>query len=234
MFLYRGDIYYVHECNAISTDNRQVMAAMQPTKMQSKLIISLQNSPNSENELMAETKSSDNDSSLSVGRTGRVRKAKVVFDPSEVENKRRSMPNMEAAKATKRCVATTANIASALVENKSILNDAELPSNATINKRRKTIGVAFENGCIVCTRADIKKGRFVNCIGCTKRGHYTCLRNGKLYKATDSEKRWQCPSCKICKACQEAQTNASISLSFRKKFPNSKHETLIFFTYLFK
>lgn len=181
-------------------------------KMQSKLLNSSQNSSNSENELLVKSKSSDNDSWLSVGRTGRVRKAKVFFDPSEVKNKRRSMPNMELAKATKKPTATVKVLAAALAENKSIPNTTEqlFPSIAAINKRRMTIGVAaFENGCIVCTRPDIRKGRFVNCIGCTKRGHYTCLRNNKIYKGTDTEKRWECPSCKICKACQQSQTNVS-------------------------
>lgn len=178
-----------------------------PKKMQSI-------SPKSDDELMIKPKSPDNDSSLIVGRSGRVRKAKVVFDPSDVENKRRSMPIMEVTKATKRQATAVKLIENIKVEKKSNQDEdvAEqvFSSLATINKRRKTISVAaFENGCVVCLRADIKKGRFVNCIGCTKRGHFTCLRNDKLFKTTDTEKRWQCPSCKVCKACEKAKPNVS-------------------------
>lgn len=179
----------------------------------------VQKTPKSDDEIMIKPKSPDNDSSLLVGRSGRVRKAKVVFDPSDVENKRRSLPIMEVAKAIKRPAAVVKLAENIKVEKKSNQDedDAEqtFASLATINKRRKTISVAaFENGCIVCLRADIKKGRFVNCIGCTKRGHFTCLRNDKLFKTTDTEKRWQCPSCKVCKACDKAKPNVSRKNSF--------------------
>lgn len=173
-------------------------------------------------------KSSDEGSSQSsfdersVSRNGRVRKPKVLYDPSDVEAKRRSLPNMEFKKPKPQPPAPkTPDIET---ENSSKINSptetsttddpfkkpcnktlspSQIKSNA-INKRRQTIGPAnFENGCIVCTRSDTNKGRIVNCMDCIKRGHFTCLRTAKLFKTADTEKTWQCPACKICVECRE-------------------------------
>lgn len=187
-----------------------------PKKSQPKQSLSPNKSFKTDDELMGKP---DNEWSLSVSRGGRVRKAKVVFDPSEY--KRRSMPNMEPPKPKRAAKPPTAINVEAAEEEKPDepeANDSqEEESNsmpvATIAKRRKTISVAaFESGgCIVCFRSDIKKGRFVNCIGsgCKKRGHFTCLRNDKLFKTADSEKSWQCPGCKVCKTCLTAKASVS-------------------------
>lgn len=187
-----------------------------PKKPQPKASMSPQKSQRSDDELSARPKSPENDSSItSVGRSGRVRKAKVVFDPSDMDIKRRSMPIMEVPKGKRAPKPSTQSPKEVPVkiEKKSDDEDdedEEFKMVAPISKRRKTISVAaLENGCIVCLRADVKKGRFVNCIGCTKRGHFTCLRNDKLFKTADSEKCWQCPSCKICKNCMKSKPNVS-------------------------
>lgn len=177
----------------------------------------LSKSQKSDDELVGRPKSPENDSNTSVGRSGRVRKAKVVFDPSDVDIKRRSMPIMDVPKAKRAPKATVppnptepADIKAEKKTDDEADAEEEFTAVAPIAKRRKTISVAaLDNGCIVCLRADVKKGRFVNCIGCTKRGHFTCLRNDKLFKTADSERCWQCPSCKICKNCMKSKPNVS-------------------------
>lgn len=194
-------------------DNKRIMES--PKKSQPKPSLSPQKSQKTDDELMVKP---DIDL-LSVSRGGRVRKAKVVFDPSEY--KRRSMPNMEPLKPKRPMKGTVSTVEAQEEVNDSAESNEEeqtFKSVASIAKRRKTISVAvFESdGCMVCFRADIKKGRFVNCIGmgCKKRGHFTCLRNDKLFKTADSETGWQCPTCKVCKACLTAKTTVSIIWGF--------------------
>lgn len=158
----------------------------------------------------------------SVSRTGRVRKPKVLYDPSDVDAKRRSLPNMELKKPKPHTPAPKnpeiENESSSKIQSVTEPTTAEdpfkKPCNKTlspsqikanvINKRRQTIGPTnFQNGCIVCTRNDTNKGRFVNCMDCIKRGHFTCLRTAKLFKTADTEKTWQCPACKICIECRD-------------------------------
>lgn len=157
----------------------------------------------------------------SVSRNGRVRKPKVFYDPSDVQ--RRSLPNMEFKKPKPQPPAPkTSEIENEKTKSatepttaadpfkkpcmKNInLSPSQIKSNV-IHKRRQTIGPAnFENGCIVCTRSDTNKGRFVNCMDCIKRGHFTCLRTAKLFKTADTEKSWQCPTCKICIECRDPE-----------------------------
>lgn len=153
---------------------------------------------------------------------GRARKPKVLYDPSDVDEKRKSLPNMEFKKPkpqppapktpeaenesstkSKPTTEPTTDADSFKKPGNINLSPSQIKSNV-INKRRQTIGPAnFENGCIVCTRSDTNKGRFVNCMDCIKRGHFTCLRTAKLFKTADTEKTWQCPTCKICVECRD-------------------------------
>lgn len=182
------------------------------------------------------------DDPSTVSRSGRVRKPKVFYDPSEVVAKRRSAPNAETSKPKK---------SAKLVEPEFFLSPSPLdiseptesfeikkpydikvpakkvpaaeksrPKAASIgNSRRKTVCVASVyddggNGCIVCDRSDVKKGRFVNCIDCIKRGHFTCLRTSKLFKTADQEGNWQCPSCKICEFCNQSNPSVNKLIDF--------------------
>lgn len=161
----------------------------------------------------------------SLSRSGRVRKPKVFYDPS-VEAKRRSMPNMETAKLKKPMKAEKIHLDFDITEIKKPEKTTVPPEKvkrdppvnaAAINARRKTVcAVVYdtENGCIVCNRSDIKKGRFVDCINCIKRGHFTCLRNHKLYKTADQEHNWQCPACKVCEYCRKSKPSVSITHDF--------------------
>lgn len=167
-----------------------------------------------------------------ISRSGRIRKPKEIYDPS-VEAKRRSLPNYETSKSKKSTqtkpvavepeVKLEQNSTSESVESKTTEKEViceqektkcDPPTNAaTINNRRKTIGAMpifdDDHGCIVCHRSDVKKGRFVQCTGCDKRGHFTCLRNEKLYKTADKEHCWECPACKICEYCGKFKPNVS-------------------------
>lgn len=142
-----------------------------------------------------------------VGRSGRVRKAKVVFDPSDMEigSKRKSWSVAESETKPKKVVR--------LSDVKKEVAAPQQPIPETVKKidyRRKTVGsqmvensAADENGCIVCSRADIKKGRFVVCIHCPTRGHFTCLRNAKFLGSAPEEKHWQCSECRRCGQCND-------------------------------
>lgn len=165
-------------------------------------------------------KGAGGEDSVTCSRSGRIRKPKVFYDPSESDPKRRSLPTFEATKA-KKAPKTTPN-EPATDETKKLSSSLEkVPAKtkpqtvaAAINNRRRTICVPVydeETGCIVCGRSDTKKGRFVNCIDCTKRGHFTCLRNDKLFKAADQELNWQCPTCKICVYCHILKPSVSIT-----------------------
>lgn len=170
-----------------------------------------------------------------VSRSGRVRKPKLFEDcvcPSDmVISKRRSMPNVKTAKAKNPAKPAEPPVVSSPISNENAPPESlemkppktspkitipalPKPKAASIgNNRRKTVCVAsafddssaVNNGCIVCDRSDAKKGRFVNCIDCIKRGHFTCLRTGKLFKTADQETNWQCPSCKICEYCTKSE-----------------------------
>lgn len=153
-------------------------------------------------------------------RSGRIRKPKVFYDPSTVKNdaKRRSMPNMESTRGRKpKVVEPEPSPEIKKIEKVAAKENAakRVVAPSAINSRRKTIcASSFSlhdegSGCIVCSRSDVKKGRFVNCIGCDKRGHFTCLRNDKLYKTIDQEHTWQCPDCKICEYCRKVKPNVS-------------------------
>lgn len=145
-----------------------------------------------------------------IGRSGRVRKAKIVFDPSDdyyQSSKRRSA----AASVSSDSETKTKKQPPKATETKKEATkkpETELPNPPAISKRRKTIA-SFENGCIVCSRSDIKKGRFVNCIECNSRGHFTCLRNAKLISNSDQENNWQCAVCLTCAICYESSVFVS-------------------------
>lgn len=156
---------------------------------------------------------------MEVSRSGRVRKPKSFFDPSDDPTKRRSLPIVETKKLKKSTDEPTSPkrektaAAEPKLENvqTKMLSPSEIMANP-ITKRRQTVGpVVFENACIVCSRSDPKKGRFVNCTNCMKRGHFTCLRTGKLFKTADIEKDWQCSSCKICEVCEKQEPLVSFS-----------------------
>lgn len=166
-----------------------------------------------------------------VSRSGRVRKPKVFYDPSEMV-KRRSVPiTIEASKPMNKSpeqspltpnASPPSNVSvrpdsgemKPPLKKSPIIEKAKTKAAAVGNSRRKTVCVSsvFDdggNGCIVCNRSDVKKGRFVNCIDCIKRGHFTCLRTEKLFRTADSEANWQCPSCKICEFCHQNKPTVS-------------------------
>lgn len=170
------------------------------------------------------------DEPATVSRSGRVRKPKVFYDPSEVVAKRRSVPiSVEASKPiqtksikfTEPQSSPSSSVRPEPIEIKSppkkvspVIEKPKAKAASIGNNRRKTVCVASVydddgNGCIVCERCDTKKGRFVTCIDCDKRGHFTCLRTEKLFKTADQEGNWQCPSCKICEYCGENKPNVS-------------------------
>lgn len=171
---------------------------------------------------------------VTTSRSGRVRKPKVFYDPSldkkKTVGKRRSMPNLETPKGKKAAKIAVpekepevkksdkVNSPKAAKENPAKPKRDQAQSAAAtafINSRRMTIcasSISLNDdgaGCIVCGRNDVKKGRFVNCIDCAERGHFTCLRNDKLYKTVDQEHNWQCPACKICEYCRKVKPNVS-------------------------
>lgn len=149
------------------------------------------------------------DSGIPSGRGGRVRKAKIVFDPSDEQNKskRKSTPlvSPEVEPMAKQLNRSTEFKRVELWSRKSTEPILAKP----IDKRRKTMG-EFENGCIICSRSDVKKGRFVYCIDCSSRGHFTCLRNGKLITSAEEEPSWQCAACQTCGICYESSVIVSI------------------------
>lgn len=172
-----------------------------------------------------------------VRQSGRVRKPKVFYDPSD-STKRRSLPNMETTKPKKSAKFAEPEPQSETYEKKQLEKVMSNPEKskrepavtpAPITNRRKTVCSVplFDDGtgCIVCGRSDTKKGRFVQCIDCIKRGHFTCLRNDKIFKTADQELNWQCPSCKICEYCNK--TKSSVSVIKKILIPKPKPNYLI-------
>lgn len=149
-----------------------------------------------------------------VGRSGRVRKAKVVFDPSDDQtSKRRSTATENELKMKKPPTKLLVETKKEPLKRPALqLTGPEMANPLMVTKRRKTIA-SFENGCIVCTRSDIKKGRFVNCTDCNSRGHFTCLRNAKFISNSDEESNWQCAVCQICSTCCESSVRVSKTVS---------------------
>ena len=162
-------------------------------------------SPQTEETALNESTSADGNQTT---RHGRVHKAKVVFDPSDdhavkkrialaaVEDKVEVKPKPKAVEVKK------------VVQNDKRMSD---PLPKPIQHRRKTISTNFELevGCIVCTRTDTKKGRFVFCTDCQNRGHFTCLRNAKLLGSPIDESNWQCSTCQVCTVCFETSVTVS-------------------------
>lgn len=176
----------------------------------------------------------------STSRSGRVVKPKVFYDPS-VNAKRRSLPNIETAKPKKAAKSIEQQAGESQVKKLEKSPSQEKSKNppvkaAMINNRRRTICaqnviIADDGtGCIVCSRSDIKKGRFVNCTDCKKRGHFTCLRNEKLFKTADQEHNWQCPACKVCKHCLKLTPSVSIFLTVLKSIYHRNFRLIISFS----
>lgn len=170
---------------------------------------------------------------VTVGRSGRVRKAKIVFDPSDEPKalKRKSSTNTITTTLPPTAIENEPKVKPQLEQSDEVVkqdnerksfvppavSDIELKPSM-VSKRRKTIAT-FENeynGCIECGRSDIKKGRFVNCMDCDSRGHFTCLRNAKYISNSDEEKKWQCPVCQTCAVCYESSVIVSKLLLFLK------------------
>lgn len=136
-------------------------------------------------------------------RSGRVRKAKVVFDPSDTET------------AVKR------KSTSAITNDPKVIKESK--ASDVVVERRKTIAVD-ENGCEICSRSDTKKGRFVNCTLCSTRGHFTCLRSAKLISNACDESHWQCSRCLKCSTCSEANSvSGNLNCFFNRIFSLCKY-----------
>lgn len=155
--------------------------------------------------------SNESAGSAMVGRSGRVRKAKVVFDPSDMDmgTKRKSWSVTETEVKPKKLPR-----ASDVVKKEVPSSPPSLETAKKVDHRRKTVGTLVapgedENGCIVCTRSDVKKGRFVVCINCPTRGHFTCLRNAKFLSSAPEEKHWQCDKCLRCAQCNDTKKAVS-------------------------
>lgn len=164
-----------------------------------------------------------NESQGLVGRSARVRKAKIVFDPSDIDGftKRKSASAVEMDVKPKK-MARMSDI------KKEVIVVSQQPSREIakqIDIRRKTVGAEIstsqtnENGCIICTRSDVKKGRFVLCINCPARGHFTCLRNAKLLSTAPEEKHWQCTKCLRCANCNKPKELVSHTSMQRRVMP---------------
>lgn len=156
--------------------------------------------------------------SVLVGRSGRVRKAKVVFDPSDMEvgMKRKSWAAIYEGEAKPKKAPKTSDIKKEVVEQP----EPSLEASKKIVQRRKTVGAPVTHPatdehdvheCIVCGRSDIKKGRFVICIHCPTRGHFTCLRNARYLGSAPEEKHWQCTDCLKCTQCNDPTKTVSDS-----------------------
>lgn len=181
----------------------------------------------SESESPVQSQSSGESSgSTLVGRSGRVRKAKVVFDPSDMEVglKRKSWSVVETETKPKK-VARSSDVKVEVVTPKQTTPEAA----KKIDYRRKTVGTSVvaaatdgENGCIVCTRSDVRKGRFVVCINCPTRGHFTCLRNARFLSSAPEEKHWQCTECLRCAQCNETKQSVSHGVASRKNADGQK------------
>lgn len=157
---------------------------------------------------------------------GRIRKAKVVFDPSAEQTitKRRltiAAPNgianedtattSTSASPTTTTTTTTTTVTTKPKKDLSAILKRRATEILSSNRDRIMNGsLGAENGCIVCTRTDVKKGRFVNCKDCGARGHFTCLRNSKMICTSEEELHWQCPTCQTCAICYESAIVVSI------------------------
>lgn len=157
------------------------------------------------------------DSAL-VGRSGRVRKAKVVFDPSDMEvgMKRKSWAAIYESEAKPKKAIRISDTKKEVAES----SQPSAVASKKIVQRRKTVCAPVTHSatdehdvheCIVCGRSDIKKGRFVICIHCPTRGHFTCLRNGKYLGSAPEEKHWQCTDCLKCTQCNDSTKAVSDS-----------------------
>lgn len=166
------------------------------------------------------------------GRGSRIRKAKIVFDPSDGPIAKRQSIQKSRESNKKESLSNRISIESATVSSSSLAStptpstptpaepdelvaeiiELEPPAQVVakpIDKRRKTTN-EIDNGCIVCGRTDVKKGRFVYCSDCCARGHFTCLRNFKLISSPCEEATWQCSTCQTCGICYESSVLVSL------------------------
>lgn len=166
------------------------------------------------------------DPESSSGRGSRIRRAKIVFDPSdEPVSKRQSIPkskegNKKESSLKRVSIESATPSASSLASTPTpVQTESATPPTVAkpIEKRRKTT-TELDNGCIVCGRNDVKKGRFVYCSDCCTRGHFTCLRNSKLISSPGEENCWQCSTCQTCGICYESSVVVSIRLQILYSF----------------
>lgn len=151
-----------------------------------------------------------------------MRKAKIVFDPSEdPTSKRRSIgagdtvgPKLKSPVAAAD-PAKEKQLSTEPVMQRRKTDVLPLTRTSDAGSQEHSFGNNssgdLEPGCIVCERVDTKKGRFVRCIDCSSRGHFTCLRNSKFITCADDEPTWRCRGCQLCSACDESAILVSMA-----------------------
>ncbi|CAH1122678.1 unnamed protein product [Ceutorhynchus assimilis] len=121
-------------------------------------------------------------------RSGRRKKAKKVFDPSDIQiPKKRGRPGTPSTRNT-------------FNKKPKADEDSRADSLSSAGSSKDQGGV-----CSVC-HTQSKRGphdRMVGCRECSNKAHYECLNSDDMMQKLNPNNSWTCPHCKTCVTCFE-------------------------------
>ncbi|ALC48782.1 CG2662 [Drosophila busckii] len=154
--------------------------------------------------------------------TGRVKKPKQVYDPSDnyiSRVSRNSLPAPSTQSTPEQPVATLNNI----VPKIEAANDDVVPSTTGIKTEEPDDGVAlsfsqFElkhhlDTCMKCRKSEPKRGsgyksNFLTCKACSMKWHFDCVPI-QFEILTNARKRYKCERCRRCNGCLTGRSSSS-------------------------
>lgn len=188
-----------------------------------KKVARMRMSPNSLNEEMSHNQNTQSHSSNSepiVRTTGRIKKPKAVFDPSDnyLPRSQRSL-NAGATSA-----ATHHNTTTSTLERRA--SYAKAGSNNTVSPSGQN--ESNKDGCMVCKKKESKRPVFasknplINCQECPRKIHKHCLKVD--FEDFESVQRnYKCDHCNTCRICNDTFNNAEDEMITCSKCTKSFH-----------
>nr|XP_016942046.1 histone-lysine N-methyltransferase 2D [Drosophila suzukii] len=145
----------------------------------------------------------------SVRTTGRVKKPKQVYDPSDNYVSRASSRNSlggTAASSAAAVAASTGNVQSppANVTAKETSDSQESTPSPAVSEQQAAQNRNFDT-CQKCGKSEPKRGsghksNFLTCKGCMQKWHFPCLPIHFQNQST-ARKKYKCDKCRYCQVC---------------------------------
>ncbi|XP_037725526.1 histone-lysine N-methyltransferase 2D [Drosophila subpulchrella] len=147
----------------------------------------------------------------SVRTTGRVKKPKQVYDPSDnyvsrASSNRNSLGATGASSAAAAAAASTGNVQSppANATAKETSDSQESTPSPAVSEQQAAQNRNFDT-CQKCGKSEPKRGsghksNFLTCKGCMQKWHFPCLPINFQNQST-ARKKYKCEKCRYCQVC---------------------------------